>query len=493
MAWMEMHRRIYHPTCGRAYSVRRFFGQRLPVPRFLPWSKSGFPHWIGRVARIARAIAVLSIFGAMIPHAILSAAENPWEALSPDWGGHLRGQLLSAWPPSDSLDHRVEGGAWIDAAAELRLKNRLFFGDWGTLETHYELLTTRGETRENRRTPARKLAVGGTGGDSRFPLFSGASGVLTDDRRFLDLSQTLGDGDEWVVSHRLDRLALSIRTEKDQSIRIGRQALTWGNGLLFNPLDLFNPFAPTDVIRDYKVGDDMALVRSPLGETGELQAVYAPRRNPVDGDVSWEESALGARYHFSRGENEFDLLAGWNHENRVIGAGVTGYLGGAAWRADLSHTWLPSGSGRDGHWSGVLNLDYSWVAWGRNAYGFLEFFHGGLGDDDYAEAIIDPDLVDALARGERFILGRNYLAGQVQWEVHPLLNLFVTAIQNLDDPSGVVQPRFVWSMTQRLDLLAGANLYWGGADSEYGGFSIPGLPREIAPASGVYGWITGYF
>ncbi len=488
-----MHRRIYHPPFGRANSGRRPFGPWFPGSRFSLWSNKGSGDWTGRVVRIALAIAVLSFFGTMIPNAILSAAENPWEALSPDWGGHLRGQLLSAWPSSDSLDHRAEGGAWIDSAAEFRLKNHLFFGDWGTLEIHYELLAARGETRENRRALGRQLSVGGGGGNSSFPLVAGASGVLADDRRLLDLSQTLGEGDEWVVSHRLDRLALSVRSEGDQSIRIGRQALTWGNGLLFNPLDLFNPFAPTDVIRDYKVGDDMALVRSPLGETGELQAVYVPRRNPVDGDVSWEESALGARYHFSRGENEFDLLAGWNHENRVIGAGVAGYLGGAAWRADLSHTWLPSESGRDGHWSGVVNLDYSWMAWGRNAYGFLEFFHGGLGDDDYAEATTDPDLVDALARGERFTLGRNYLAGQVRWEAHPLLNFFVTAIQNLDDPSGVVQPRFVWSMTQRLELLAGANLHWGGADSEYGGFSVPGLPGEIAPASGVYGWITGYF
>ena len=33
---------------------------------------------------------------------------------------------------------------------------------------------------------------------------------------------------------------------------VGRQAVTWGNGLIFNPMDLFNPFSPVDIERDYK-------------------------------------------------------------------------------------------------------------------------------------------------------------------------------------------------------------------------------------------------
>lgn len=438
-------------------------------------------------------LGILALAGTGIFSPFVRAGETDrfWKNLSPEWGGHLRGQLLLSRPPEDSVYQTAGGGTYADGVGEFRLKNRLFFGDWGTLETHYEATAFRGETREKNR--ALRALFGSDGGEGASPMFSGNGGVIDDDRRFLDLSRTLGHGDDWIVSHRIDRLALSVRTERDLSVRIGRQALTWGNGLLFNPLDLFNPFAPTDVIRDYKVGDDMVFARSPAGSLGEFQAVYVPRRNPADGEVAWEESALGARFHFARGTLEFDLLGGWNHENGVVGAGASGYLGGAAWRADLSYTRLPEESENSGYFSAVANLDYSWVAWDRNWYGFLEFFHNGMGNDDYAEALADPDLSDALARGERFTLGPNYLAGQLQLEIHPLVNLFLTSINNLADPSGVLQPRVVWSATQSVEILAGASLYWGGAESEYGGFAAPGLPGKIVPAPGAYGWVTWYF
>jgi hypothetical protein len=438
-------------------------------------------------------VAFAGLWLGFVPPHSAGADDFPRMDLSPEWGGHLRGQVHLSRPPGDSVSRTVGGGTFVDAAAELRLKNRLFFGNWGTLETHYEVLGIQSETRKRTRALRNLPELARDGGDGRASLSFGDGDEATDDRRFLNLTRTLGEGEDWLVRHRLDRLVFSIRTERGAALRIGRQALTWGNGLIFNPMDLFNPFAPTDVLRDYKAGDDMALVRLPAGSFGEFQAVYVPRRNPANGHLSREESALGSRIHFVRGALEFDLTAGWNRENLVVGAGVAGYLGGAAWRADLIHTRLPKESRRSGYVSAVVNLDHSWTMWGWNGYGFLEFFHGGLGDDDPAAAATDPDLAEALARGERFTLGRNYLAGQVRLEIHPLVNLLLTAIHNAGDSSSVFQPRVVWSMAENLDLLAGANLYRGGRDSEFGGFRIPGVRGEIAPAPGVYGWLTWYF
>jgi len=33
--------------------------------------------------------------------------------------------------------------------------------------------------------------------------------------------------------------------------------LSWGNGLVFSPMDIVNPFDPTAVDTEYKAGDDM--------------------------------------------------------------------------------------------------------------------------------------------------------------------------------------------------------------------------------------------
>ena len=44
------------------------------------------------------------------------------------------------------------------------------------------------------------------------------------------------------------------------AVTVGRQAVSWGSGIVFQPLDPFNPFAPTAVDRDYKAGDDLVLI-----------------------------------------------------------------------------------------------------------------------------------------------------------------------------------------------------------------------------------------
>ena len=62
----------------------------------------------------------------------------------------------------------------------------------------------------------------------------------------------------------------------------------------------------------------------------------------------------------------------------------------------------------------LLNIDYSWMWWERNFYGFLEFYFNGLGNDQYTEALTDPDLSERLERGELHTLGRAYLCGHIR-------------------------------------------------------------------------------
>ena len=55
--------------------------------------------------------------------------------------------------------------------------------------------------------------------------------------------------------------------------------MSWGNGLVFQPMDLFNPFTPTAVDRDYKPGNDLLLVemryfeQRPFKEVAEIMGI----------------------------------------------------------------------------------------------------------------------------------------------------------------------------------------------------------------------------
>ena len=80
------------------------------------------------------------------------------------------------------------------------------------------------------------------------------------------------------------------------------------------------------------------------------------------------------------------------------------------------------------------------------------------------------------------------MSATVQVELHPLVQFYLTTINNINDPSGILQPRAVWDMSQNLQMTLGANLYYGAPDTEFGGVAIPGTDlahgRRIASICG---------
>jgi hypothetical protein len=138
-------------------------------------------------------------------------------------------------------------------------------------------------------------------------------------------------------------------------------------------------------------------------------------------------------------------------------------------------------------------MDYAWVWFEKNVYGFLEYYFNGLGKDDYPDALLDPDIADRLTRGELFVLGRNYLNGHLQIELHPLFQVHFTTINNVEDPSGILQPYATWDIAQNLQLTGGLNVSYGAKDTEFGGFTLPGTDIRSKSPDNAYLWLIYYF
>jgi hypothetical protein len=411
---------------------------------------------------------------------------EPWyKKIDWEWGGLLKARGGVSWADEESFFRPVGTGPHYDGYAEGRLTGRFYFGKVGYFEAHHETILSGGDTRRKLKELQRLYPSLFTGGMV-------STGPLEDDRRLMDLTWTMHEDDQYVLYNRFDRLSLTLLPSWG-AITIGRQAVTWGNGLLFNPMDLFNPFAPTDIERDYKVGDDMASVQFTLGTSGGVHFLYVPRRDPAKGTVQWNHSSLAGKLHLAWGTTEFDVMAAKHYEDAIFGLGGMGYLGGAAWRIDGIWTILNDQQGKDYYFSLVANMDYSWAWWGKNFYGFIEFFYGGLGESDYPQALLDQDIVERLDRGELFTMGRTYFSGHLRVELHPLLNCYLTVINNLADPSGIVQPRLVWDCLQDVQITVGGNLYYGRQGTEFGGFRIPGTPFQLRGRDSVFLWVTYYF
>lgn len=403
-----------------------------------------------------------------------------------EWGGHIKARGNISFVSRESLFRDVETGTYYDGSVEGRLKNRLSWRNQWYFETHYEIIASGGDTERRKSTLPLLAAV--------LP----SAGQVNDSRRLLHLTRTIDQGNSYTVYHRLDRLSLTLQREGG-IIRIGRQAVTWGNGMVFNPMDLFNPFTPTDIEREYKIGDDMAFAQVPLKGGGDLQVLCVPRRDPVSGRVEEDQTSVAGRFHFAFGTTEFDLMAAKHYGDGDAGFGLTGYLGEAAWRTDLVLTIPEERSDRNPYLSCVANIDYSWVWLEKNFYGFIELYYSGLGRRDYKEALGDPYVAERLSRGDLFTLGRSYAAAHTRIELHPLVNLFFTAIVNAGDLSGIVQPRLAWDMTRNTSLICGGNIYFGAPGTEYGGFVVPGtalIPGKglsNEPPNNFFLWIAYYF
>jgi len=392
-------------------------------------------------------------------------------------GGHAKYQLARQSWPDDSIFRELLGASSIDQYLESRLKIAVAEGPWD-LETDYQFIAIDADSL--------LLAAGLPG--APLPLQS----VISDDRRWWNLTYRFGEDDGSAFVHRLDRLSVGHTTERT-AWRFGRQAISWGNGMLFTPMDVFNPFDPAAVDKEYKTGDDMLYGQYLFASGNDMQGVAVVRRDPDGGQLKADESSLAFKYHGFLGTSEMDLLAAQHYGDTLFGLGGNVNLGGAVWRGDL--TWTRTDA--EDVFSAVTSLSYSWTWGGKNISGLVEYYYNGFGQSggDYSgeDLAANDDLLKRLARGELFTLGRHYLALSSTVEITPLFLLVPSVFVNFDDPSALAQLVGRVDLRQDLLLLCALNLPVGPSGSEYGGSATPIENRYLSSGPGLFAQLAWYF
>ena len=418
----------------------------------------------------------------MLPRLLIAMLAFSSAALADDseteFGGHTKMSLTGQAYPEQSLFRELVGRDSLDITGDLRLNLKSNKGRW-SFDSAYQLQALHGDSVELGR-----LLPGGT--EIFFP------GLPKDDRRLFDMTHVIRDSGKTVYLHRLDRLTLGYTSEK-AVIRIGRQALSWGNGLFYAPMDLVNPFDPATVDTEYKAGDDMLYTQYLRDSGDDVQGAYVVRRNPGNGDVESDEATAAVKYHGFLGESEYDLLLAKHYGDAVFGLGGARSIGGAIWRADLvaTHTDI------DTYLQIVTNVTYSWNWIDRNMSGAIEYFYSGFGQRsghyDAESLANNPDLVNRVIRGELFSIGRHYLAGSVLIEMTPLWSITPTVLASLSDPSGLFQLVTNYSVSENITFLGSLNLPVGPKGSEFGGIASGTPDRYLSGGSGLFAQVAWYF
>ena len=281
-----------------------------------------------------------------------------------------------------------------------------------------------------------------------------------DASRLMNLTRTIDEGSRHLFVHRFDRLAVEYRDPR-LAITVGRQAVSWGSGHVFQPMDLFNPFAPTAVDRDYKPGDDILLIERAFAHSA-LQLLHVARRDARGRD----DDSYAAMWHGFFGAREVELMAARHYSDDLFGMTLKTPLGPAILRADIVGTRVA----RDGdrRISGIVNIDCAFALFRRTGLVFAEYFHNDFGVDTLTAALPEP-LSERLSRGELFNVMRDYLAAGATYQWHPLWSQSLAWIGNLNDESSLVQTSLTYDPSDSARVQAGLVAALGGAGDEFGG------------------------
>jgi len=384
--------------------------------------------------------------------------------------GRLEVQDAGQFSAPDSIQASLGDATANDALANLRFTWEPSWGDW-SLQTAYLVSVDDG--------PDAVLA-------------RAESGLLKiPPPTMFDLTDNFVGHGQVLASQTIDRLAVAYTTP-DLVVRVGRQAITWGSGLVFRPMDLFDPFSPSATDTEYKPGVDMVYVQRLFADGSDLQVIVAPRPDQFGGPPTANASSFAAHYATTLFGHATTLLVARDHGDWVAGLGVNGALSGATWNLELVPTFERTGATRV---SALTNISDAVTIAGHNATVFAEYFHNGFGvaGGPFDLADLPADLTDRLARGQLFNLRQDYLAGGMTLEATPLLNLGPTLIADLDDGSVFLLLAATYSLGDNLSLAAGAQAPIGRRGSEFGGLPLSGSsPLLLAPGQ-IYLQLRRYF
>ncbi len=281
----------------------------------------------------------------------------------------------------------------------------------------------------------------------------------TDSHRYFDWSDEVFSREKQRIIARIDRLSLMYR-QPTWSLQVGRQAVSWGNGLVFQPLDLFAPFSPTAIDREFKPGVDSMLFESLVGEAGELQVLWVGRQGELP-ERSTHTIAL--KWQAQLREFAIELTLAEHISDDFAAVSLSLPLAGSLLRVEASRLCHIETCFH----SGLVNMDYTISLGSTLLYVFGEFYHNGFGLNQ-ADTFVPQTLQERILRGEVFTLMKNYVSLGMNITWHPLWSQSFILLNNLADHSGLFQTTVNYEPGDASRMQFGFAAPFGDDNTEFG-------------------------
>ena len=292
--------------------------------------------------------------------------------------------------------------------------------------------------------------------------------------RAVQLDGSLASSSHGSWRHEIDRAALHARLPH-ADVTIGRQAIGWGRGIAFGAVDLFSPFAPLEVDREWRRGVDAIRIESRLTErlSADVVAAFGSSR---------DESAFAGRVRGYAGRADLEVVGGRRAGDSFVGITSSSAVAGAELHGELAAFRTPAAAGSAAFGSArtiikaVAGGSYQ-LAVGSGLLVDVEYHYSGFGavtSNDLTSMLQDPAFVVRYLRADTQLIGRHGVAVLASYEVSPLAGVTVEWVLSPRDGSGVVMPSLALTFNDRWSMTVTGHAAYGTAPagtrlrSEYG-------------------------
>jgi hypothetical protein len=297
--------------------------------------------------------------------------------------------------------------------------------------------------------------------------------------RLTQLDWEITETDTFLYRHEIDRALVAMHPKWGQVI-IGRQGIGLGRGTIFSAVDIFAPFSPLEVDREWRRGVDAIRIERNITSTSSVELIGAFGQ-------TWEQSVLLGRARGYFGNMDGEVLFGKRAEDTMLAGVASAAVSDAEVHSELAFFHTPERQPESGLFCNrhevvkfVLGSSYTFNI-GNGLTWLTEYHYSGFGlknIEDISTELKKREFLERIVRGDTQILGRQAIASQLSYPFRIDLNGSLLILQSPQDGSGVVSPSFIWDFSQHSSIVGSLFVPWGDRPSsgilksEYGGTPI---------------------
>lgn len=273
------------------------------------------------------------------------------------------------------------------------------------------------------------------------------TGVARSAPEAFPLTADIVDGTSFDLNLRIDRLLMRADIGPVR-LTLGRQAITFGQGTAFTPMDLVAPFTPATLDTSYKPGVDAVRADVFVGMGGQITVLGA-----YLGEWSLDGAAILAHGQATVGAVDLQAMVGSIYGDAVVGLSMWAPVGPVGVYGDVTITGLAPNPF-------VRAVVGAMARPGSTTTLSVEIYGQRFGTTDKSDYLL-MSAGERYGRGELWLSGHLYASVAVIQEITPLLTANIVVLGNLLDPSVLLLPSIAWNVSENADLSFGIQMGLG--------------------------------